>query len=101
MIPNNKCASACRYCRFYHPEGRRGGMCEQLNVSVQGSWKSCSLAVPAFRDTWEIVPDVALLEKSFSLGCVPPTKVPQLQNSVQDQQIATRKTIDIEELKVS
>jgi len=73
MIPNNnKCASACRYCRFYHPEGRRGGMCEQLNVSVQGSWKSCSLAVLAFGESWETMPEIVLLEKSFSLGCATP-----------------------------
>lgn len=83
MIPNNKCASACRYCRFYHPEGRRGGTCEQLNVSVQGTWKSCSLAVPAFGDSWETVPELVLLEKSFSLGCATPSverNAPQIPN---------------------
>ncbi len=103
MIPNNKCASACRYCRFYHPEGRRGGMCEQLNVSVQGSWKSCSLAVPAFRDSWEVVPEIALLEKSFSLGCATPSMQdgPRLQKSIQDTITATPEKTEVEQLKVS
>lgn len=71
MIPNN-CTSACRYCRFYHPEGRRGGMCDQLNVTVQGNWKSCSLSVPAFGHSWQPMRELALLEKSFSLGCATP-----------------------------
>lgn len=69
----NSCTSACRYCRFYQPEGRRGGMCQQLGAVVQGSWKSCSLATPAFTPDWEPIGEIALLEKSFSLGCVIPT----------------------------
>lgn len=45
--------SACRHCRFYHSEGRRGGSCQQLGVPVQGSWKSCSLAVQPFASQWD------------------------------------------------
>lgn len=49
--------SACRYCRYYQPEGRRGGVCQQLSVPVRGSWKACSLALapfaPTFAPTWE------------------------------------------------
>ncbi len=45
--------SACRYCRYYQPEGRRGGVCQQLSVPVRGSWKACSLALAPFAPTWE------------------------------------------------
>jgi hypothetical protein len=44
--------SACRLCRYYSPEGRRGGHCSQLNVSVQGSWNACTLAMPVFEPKW-------------------------------------------------
>ena len=40
--------SACRHCQYYKPEGRRGGMCQLLGVTVQGSWRACHLAIPAF-----------------------------------------------------
>lgn len=46
-------ASACRHCGCYVPEGRRGGYCQQLSVPVQGAWKSCPLAIPAFAPSWE------------------------------------------------
>lgn len=45
--------SACRSCHHFVPEGRRGGTCQKLNVPVQGSWKSCSLAVSAFSSSWD------------------------------------------------
>jgi hypothetical protein len=45
--------SACRHCRHYLPEGRRGGQCQQLSVPVQGQWKACSLAVSPFGSSWE------------------------------------------------
>lgn len=53
----NPLTSACRYCRHYQPEGRRGGMCQQLNAPVQAGWKACSLAVPAFAPAWECLED--------------------------------------------
>ena len=40
--------SSCRHCRHYAHEGRRGGQCEQLNVSVQGSWNACGLSQAVF-----------------------------------------------------
>jgi len=43
--------SACRHCRFYSPEGRRGGSCEMLGVPVQGSWKACAFASSPFETT--------------------------------------------------
>lgn len=46
-------AKACRHCRHYTVEGRRGGQCAQLNALVQGSWTACSLAAPVFVPTWD------------------------------------------------
>jgi hypothetical protein len=40
--------SCCQRCRYYTPEGRRGGHCGQLNVQVRGKWQACSLAAPVF-----------------------------------------------------
>ncbi|MDZ7960123.1 MAG: hypothetical protein RMY34_19945 [Aulosira sp. DedQUE10] len=57
MKPNKFLTSACRYCRHYNPEGRRGGMCQQLGAPVQGSWKACSLALPPFAPSWETLED--------------------------------------------
>ncbi len=68
----NSCTSACRFCRFYQPEGRRGGMCQQLGVLVQAGWKSCNFASPVFTSNWEPISEIARLEKSFSLGCATP-----------------------------
>jgi len=53
--------TACRYCHYYKPEGRRGGVCQQLGAPVQSSWKACSLALPPFAPSWEG------LEESWSL----------------------------------
>lgn len=39
---------SCRHCRHYQPEGRRGGSCEILGVSVDSSWKACTLASSPF-----------------------------------------------------
>lgn len=43
----------CRHCRYYRPEGRRGGSCQLLCVSVRGIWPACSLVVPSFAPSWE------------------------------------------------
>jgi len=53
MTTLNFTTSACRCCRYYQPEGRRGGVCQQLSVPVRGSWKACSLALSPFTPTWE------------------------------------------------
>lgn len=45
--------SRCGLCRFYSHEGRRGGVCDQLNVNVNAHWKACSLAVSPFASTAE------------------------------------------------
>lgn len=49
--------SACRNCRYFAPEGRRGGVCQQLGAPVRGSWKACSLAAPPFAPSWESLED--------------------------------------------
>jgi hypothetical protein len=49
----NLVISSCRHCHHYSLEGRRGGQCQQLDVPVQGSWKSCQLAIPPFSSSWD------------------------------------------------
>jgi len=43
----------CRHCRYYSPEGRRGGVCEKLMTAVESNWKACSLALSPFAPSWE------------------------------------------------
>jgi hypothetical protein len=75
MKPIKFLTSACRYCHYYKPEGRRGGLCQQLGAPVLGSWKACSFALPPFAPTWESLEDVWSLPDatpalaSSSLGC--------------------------------
>lgn len=52
----NPPVSACRYCQFYRPIGRRGGSCQMLGVSVQGGWKGCHLGITAFSPVKETYP---------------------------------------------
>jgi hypothetical protein len=40
--------SCCSRCRFYGPQGRRGGHCSQLGVPVESRWRPCPLAMPVF-----------------------------------------------------
>jgi hypothetical protein len=56
--------SACRHCRHYTPEGRRGGVCEQLSVPVQGTWKACSLAVSPFDPSWDNIEELSLWKET-------------------------------------
>jgi hypothetical protein len=62
--------STCRYCRHYQPEGRRGGMCQQLGALVQANWKACSLVLPPFAPSWET------LEDAWSLPDATPVLIP-------------------------
>lgn len=43
----------CRHCRYYRPEGQRGGQCQMLGVPVRGIWSACVLVVPPFAPSWE------------------------------------------------
>lgn len=72
MKPIKPLTSACRYCRHYQPEGRRGGMCQQLGSPVQASWKACSLALPPFAPSWESLEDAwGLPDATRVLGSSP------------------------------
>ena len=57
--------SHCRNCRFYTPEGRRGGQCGQLNVHVQSEWKACSLAISPFISPLQGVEGIGLWAKDM------------------------------------
>ncbi len=74
MKTTNCLTSACRYCRFYNPEGRRGGACQQLGVPVEGNWKACSLALPPFTSAWESLEEIMLLETSYNLDSIQNTE---------------------------
>lgn len=41
-------AISCRHCKYFKPEGRRGGDCQLLGVLVRGSWQACSRSAPPF-----------------------------------------------------
>ena len=59
--------SSCRHCRFYRPEGRRGGVCQKLSVPVASNWKACSLACSPFTDSLKNLEEIVHLETAFSL----------------------------------
>ena len=58
MNPFASSTPACRHCRYYIPQGRRGGHCQQLNVTVQSGWKACSLSIPPFSPAWENLEEI-------------------------------------------
>ena len=57
--------SACRFCRNYKPEGRRGGSCELLGVPVESNWAACSLAAPPFENTFKNLEELLHLESAL------------------------------------
>lgn len=73
----------CRHCRYYQPEGRRGGSCLKLGVSVLSNWKACLLACSPFTSTLKNLDttfvslgktlvnleEIVHLETSLSLPC--------------------------------
>lgn len=59
--------SACRACRYYTPEGRRGGFCQQLSVPVRGSWQACSLAIPPFAPSWEGREEILIWQQEMAI----------------------------------
>lgn len=89
--------SACRLCRYYQPEGRRGGVCQQLGVPVRGSWSSCSLALPPFAPSWENIEDIwheeqLLSKQALAVGCSLDSSKPNIaeENSrVSTEKLAT------------
>jgi hypothetical protein len=58
IITPESTSSSCRHCRHYVHEGRRGGQCEQLNVSVQSGWDACVLSQAIFLDAPIVFPIV-------------------------------------------
>lgn len=90
-------ASACKYCRYYNPEGRRGGQCQQLGAPVLGSWKACSLALPPFAPSWETLEDV------WSLPEMKPTLASQFGQHIHKVEEATTCNVEaqVESLVVS
>jgi hypothetical protein len=71
-------ALACQNCRYYTPEGRRGGRCERLDVGVERLWKACALAIPPFATSWEkFEEEIALRHgQSFGVEALLPTPIP-------------------------
>ncbi|HHP7232315.1 MAG TPA: hypothetical protein ACFCUY_15820 [Xenococcaceae cyanobacterium] len=58
--------STCRHCRYFNPEGRRGGSCQKLGVPVNSTWQTCTLARYPFSPTWKSLEEIVHLENSFS-----------------------------------
>lgn len=71
MNEMNFSTSACRYCRFYEHQGRRGGSCQMLGVPVQSSWKACTFASPPFDSTLKKLEDIFQWETSIPLNPAP------------------------------
>lgn len=67
MTHSSSSISFCRHCQFYSPEGRRGGHCRKLNVSVQSRWDACSLATPPFAATWRDLESMAIWKQTVML----------------------------------
>ncbi|MEA5507569.1 hypothetical protein VB735_31650 [Halotia wernerae UHCC 0503] len=82
MKPIKFLTSACRYCHHYKPEGRRGGMCQQLGAPVQASWKACSLALPPFAPSWESLEDAWSLPDATRVLGVSHSMVSNVDNAV-------------------
>ena len=67
--------SNCRHCRYFNPEGRRGGTCQKLGVPVNSSWHACVLACPPFSPSWKTLEEIVHLETSFSVSYSSASKV--------------------------
>jgi hypothetical protein len=77
MKNENASALACRHCKYFYHEGRRGGICQRLDVHVRGDWKPCPLMIPSFSMSWEQLEEVLPLQHQGSVTSVPNT-VPNL-----------------------
>ena len=76
MKSNPSSISLCRHCQHYYPEGRRGGMCNKLNVAVKSRWQACNLATPPFISPWQELESIvawkqkALIQEALSFPVV-------------------------------
>jgi hypothetical protein len=57
---------ACSQCRFFQPDGRYHGNCDRMNVTVQGEWQSCHLAIRVFDLPPFVVTSIKISELSAS-----------------------------------
>jgi hypothetical protein len=73
---NKSATSVCRNCCFYQPQGHNGGSCQQLNVSVGGSWPTCQLGLPAFAHSWQVLEDLPVQEPEIVRKEVRTTEAP-------------------------
>jgi hypothetical protein len=73
---NKSATSVCRNCCFYQPQGHNGGSCQQLNVSVGGSWPTCQLGLPAFAHSWQVLEDLPVQEPEIVKKEVPTAETP-------------------------
>ena len=53
MKNQNLVPSTCQNCRYYKPQGRRGGLCQMMQVPVQSQWESCCFAAKPFTEPWD------------------------------------------------
>ncbi|MBW4551236.1 MAG: hypothetical protein KME35_09030 [Aphanocapsa sp. GSE-SYN-MK-11-07L] len=67
MVDHTSLIAACRFCKYYTPEGRRGGECQKLGVLVKGDWKPCSLAIPAFSPSWDELQQVVSAQEAVKV----------------------------------
>ncbi len=99
----NPVTSACKSCRFYTPEGRRGGNCQQLGVPVRGAWKACSLALPPFAPSWESLEEIFNLQgevlKITEVMPIEPTH-PSPMEELEPSYVDTYKASQIETMSV-
>jgi len=66
MNSSSNSITSCRLCHHYNPEGRRGGLCEKLDVPVLSTWDACSLAAHPFETSWQPANNFnTLLNESF------------------------------------
>ena len=86
--------SACRYCGFYNPQGRRGGSCQRLGVPVEGNWKACAFASHPFDTTLKKLEDIFQLPTPVeSCSDVQPTpKVTKIQKKQKAKKIKLLET---------
>lgn len=67
----------CSRCRYYTPEGRRGGHCSLLGVPVQGRWDACSLAAPLFMASIPELDPLELLPQPIEIHFPEPPLAPE------------------------
>lgn len=92
--------SACRLCRHYQPEGRRGGTCQQLSVPTRANWKACSLALPPFGSSWDKIEEIwqepeLILQEAFSVNYSLGGSKPNL---IEEKNLSTSNTVTIDKV---